>query len=71
MNTLCGVDCNECSYGKTMNCKGCIETDGCPFGKKCMIAKYIKIGGIEHYLTFKKQLIDEFNSLDMLVLEYK
>ena len=36
---------------------------GCPFGKKCWIAKYIESGGIENFEILKKQLIEEFNSL--------
>ena len=64
MEAICGANCEECSlYQKT--CKGCKETNGCPFGKKCWIAKYIEVGGKESFTTFKKQLIEEINSLNI------
>lgn len=66
MNTsICGTDCTDCGYGKNKNCVGCRESNGCPFGKKCFIAQYINTGGIENYHAFKKQLIDEFNALNI------
>jgi len=65
MESICGADCNSCGYRKNNNCKGCSESNGCPFGKQCFIAKYIKTGGIENYNVFKKQIIDEFNSLNV------
>lgn len=66
MKSICGVDCNNCEYGKINNCKGCIQTNGCPFNKQCFIAKYILTGGIENYEIFKKQLIKEINDLNIL-----
>ena len=66
MNSICGANCSNCGYGKNNNCKGCKETKGCPFGKQCFIAKYILTGGKESYEQFKKELIDEINSLDVL-----
>ncbi|MBP3596506.1 MAG: DUF3795 domain-containing protein [Clostridia bacterium] len=65
MESICGADCSNCGYGKNKNCKGCVESKGCPFGKECFIAKYIKTGGIENYNIFKKQLIEEFNLLNI------
>lgn len=65
MSSICGADCNNCGYGKNNNCKGCIESKGCPFGKQCFIANYIKTGGVKNYELLKKQLIDEFNSLNI------
>ena len=65
MESICGVDCSNCGYGKKNNCKGCKATGGCPFGKQCFIAKYILTGGKENYEAFKLQLIDEINSLDI------
>lgn len=65
MKLICGADCDNCGYGKAKTCKGCIETKGCPFGKQCFIAEYIKIGGVESYNFFKKSLINEFNSLNI------
>ena len=63
MKSLCEADCDNCGYGKSHNCRGCIETNGCPFGKQCFIAKYILTGGKESYEQFKKQLIDEINEI--------
>ena len=62
MKSICNANCNECEIFKSNKCKGCKETKGCPFGKKCWIAKYIELSNKE-FETFKKQLIDEFNSL--------
>lgn len=61
--SICGIDCNNCGYGKNCGCKGCYESNFCPFGKKCFIAEYIKLGGEEGFNSFKNQLIEEFNSL--------
>ena len=63
--SICGADCTNCGFGKSHNCKGCTESKGCPFGKQCFIYSYIKTGGMENYQAFKKQLIDEFNGLDI------
>ena len=63
MESLCGADCTNCGYGKSNNCQGCKNTNGCPFGKQCFIAKYLLIGGKVNYEIFKKQLIDEINEL--------
>jgi hypothetical protein len=65
MESICGADCNNCGYGKANNCKGCKETNGCPFGKQCFIAKYILTGGKENYELFKNQLISEINELNI------
>ena len=65
MESLCGAQCTGCKFGKNNNCKGCKETNGCPFGKQCFIAKYILTGGKENYEIFKSKLIDEFNSLNI------
>ena len=65
MKALCGADCNECDLLKSDRCKGCKNTNGCPFGVKCWIAKYIEIGGKYSFEELKKQLIDEFNSLNI------
>ena len=63
MKSLCGADCDNCGYGKSNNCKGCVATKGCPFGKQCFIAKYILTGGMENYEIFKSRLINEINDL--------
>ncbi len=59
--SICKANCNNCSMKDT--CKGCSETNGCPFGKECFIAKYISVGGEERFLQFKQKLIEEFNEL--------
>lgn len=61
--SICGINCNDCGYGKVSGCKGCVESSSCPFGKKCFIAEYINLGGEKGYNSFKEQLIEEFNSL--------
>lgn len=63
--SICGADCDNCGYGKNNECRGCAESKGCPFGKKCFIAQYISTGGIDSYNLFKEKLIEEFNSLDI------
>lgn len=65
MNAVCGANCDECEYLKNNKCKGCTITNGCPFGNKCWIAKYIEVGGKESFDVLKNQLIDEFNSLNI------
>ena len=65
MHAVCGANCSECELKKSNKCKGCRETDACPFGKKCWIAKYIEIGGKESFIALKKQIIDEINSLNI------
>ncbi len=65
MKSICGANCDNCGYGKANSCKGCLQSDGCPFGKKCFIAQYIKTGGDENYRLFKEKLIEEFNSFDI------
>ncbi len=65
MESLCGADCSNCGYGKNNNCKGCKETNGCPFGRQCFIAKYILTGGKDNYDAFKQQLIKEINNLNV------
>ena len=62
--SICGTDCGKCGYGKNKGCKGCIESKGCPFGKKCFIAQYINMGGEASYNLFKEKLSEEFNKLN-------
>lgn len=65
MESICGAECRGCEFGENSGCKGCANSNGCPFGKECFIAKYIKTGGKESFETFKKQLIGEFNALNI------
>lgn len=62
---ICGADCSNCDFLKNNKCKGCKNTNGCPFGKKCFIANYIEVGGEDSFKEFKKVLIDEINSLNI------
>lgn len=59
--SICKADCEKCFMKD--KCNGCTETNGCPFGKQCFIAQYIKIGGIERFQEFKDRIIEEFNEL--------
>lgn len=63
MSALCGADCGNCMNKAA--CKGCSETCGKPFGGVCVAAEYIKVGGMESFETFKKQLIAEINALSV------
>lgn len=59
--SLCGANCAQCPSKEA--CPGCAETNGCPFGKPCYVAKYILTGGMENYQVFKQGLVDEINAL--------
>ena len=61
MGTICGANCEECR-GRD-ECRGCAETCGSPFGGRCIAAEYIKAGGRAAYDEFRRQLLDEINSL--------
>lgn len=63
MSSLCGANCAECGYYTNSSCKGCKESDGCPFGKQCFIAKYISVGGMAAYSELVSKLASEFDSL--------
>ena len=63
MEAICGANCDECELLKNKKCEGCVNTNGCPFGKKCFIAKYIEIGGKSSFNSLKKELIEEINAL--------
>ena len=65
MKGICGANCSECELLKKKECEGCEKTNGCPFGKKCFIANYISIGGIESYQQFKEQILKEINELQI------
>lgn len=59
--TICGAECGGCSFKES--CKGCLETDGHPFGGKCIAAECYKSGGENGFAVYEKRLIEEFNSL--------
>ena len=66
MNGYCGANCSECNLYQNQKCQGCMNTNGCPFGKKCWIAKYIEISGANQFEQFEDQLLEEINSLNVL-----
>lgn len=59
--SICAANCEECFMKD--RCNGCVETNGCPFGKQCFIAQYINAGGEENFRQFKEKIADEFNEL--------
>ena len=61
MGTICGANCEGCSFKAT--CAGCAATCGKPFGGTCVAAEYIKLGGREKYAEFKQGLLEEINAL--------
>ena len=63
MRAICDANCKECELFKNNKCYGC--NNGCPFGKKCWIAKYIEVGDQKSFEIFKKKLIDDFNALNI------
>ena len=65
MEAICGAKCDECELFKSDKCKGCINTKGSPFGKKCWIANYKEFGGRTALAKVQKDLIEEFNSLNI------
>lgn len=60
---MCGVNCEEC-YMKE-NCKGCVETQGSPFGGECILIGCCQDPENKTKLMeeCKKTLIKEFNAL--------
>lgn len=70
MKSICGLDCcDKCE--RKAQCGGCAETEGRPFGGKCVAARCIKRGGTQAFEEFKEELIDEINSLKIKDLKVK
>ena len=65
MESICGAMCDVCEFEKSKKCLGCRKTKGCPFGRKCFIARYIELGGKESFYKLKEELINEINSLNV------
>lgn len=61
--SICGADCGNCAYGKGNACKGCAESQGCPFGKQCFIADCVRSGGEESFRLLKEKTAEAFNAL--------
>lgn len=66
--SLCDIDCSNCTY--IINCAGCKNTDGKPFGKDCIVANCCKTRKFPNCsecdkgdCAIKKQLINEINAL--------
>lgn len=62
-NTICGANCDNCPQIAT--CPGCKETNGQPFGGRCVAAECIKCSGMEAYQALKQDLCDELNALSI------
>lgn len=52
MKTICGINCKGCNWKKI--CKGCVKTDGHPFGGECVTAECYKSGGKKCYPVGRK-----------------
>ncbi len=63
MKSICGSDCCDKCAIKDNACEGCSESLGHPCGGNCIAAKCINAGGFEKFGTFKKELVDQINSL--------
>ncbi len=68
MKTICGADCSKCSMKET--CKGCVKTEGHPFGGTCVVATCCQNREYQYcsdctetVCQCKAQLIQEFNAL--------
>jgi hypothetical protein len=69
--TICGLDCTECEFKE--GCKGCKETNGRPFGGKCIVAECCKENNCGKFpnkvCSLKKKIIREFNHLGIKDME--
>lgn len=64
MSSICGVNCDEC--GIKDKCKGCVETNGHPWGGDCVLAEFCYDSNShtkEKIIAYKKDLIKEINDL--------
>lgn len=64
MSSICGVNCDEC--GIKDKCKGCVETNGHPWGGDCVLAEFCYDSNghtKEKIIAYKKDLIKEINDL--------
>lgn len=67
MLSLCGTDCCEKCPQREI-CGGCVQTGGHPFGGSCVAAQQIQNGGMEEFLSFNDNLIQEINALEIPAL---
>ena len=66
MSSICGVNCDEC--GIKDKCKGCVETNGHPWGGDCVLAKFCYDSNghtKEKIVAYKRDLIKEINDLGL------
>ncbi len=65
--TICGCDCSKCYRKDT--CPGCVETNGNPFGKGCVMADCCREKGLADCIdcgtecALQKAVAQEFNAL--------
>ena len=64
--SICGIDCMACGFSG--DCKGCVQTDGRPFGAECIAAVYCKKGG-NALSELKEKVIAAFNELHIQDME--
>lgn len=66
MSSICGVNCDEC--GIKDKCKGCVETNGHPWGGDCVLAEFCYDSNghtKEKIISYKKDLIKEINDFGL------
>lgn len=66
MSSICGVNCDEC--GIKDKCKGCVETNGHPWGGDCVLAEFCYDSNghtKEKIIAYKRDLIKEINDLGL------
>ena len=66
MNSICGVNCDECKIKD--KCKGCANTNGHPWGGDCILAEfcYDKNGNTKEKITeYKNNLLKEIYGLKL------
>lgn len=67
MDTICGLDCSQCTLKDT--CGGCGKTNGHPFGGACVVASCCQSSGLHRCgqcpasCKLRKELIEEFHRL--------
>lgn len=61
--TICGADCAQCP--SQAECRGCVQTGGCPFGKQCFLAKYMMDFGREKLAALQQAIMEEVNGLHL------
>lgn len=61
MADYCNADCGPCEFKAC--CAGCEKSCGKPFGKRCIAAQYVSVGGADAYRAFKETLRGEINGL--------